>query len=59
MQKLVIFFVLMMAAGFINSEDSGMASAIAGVIEGFFVNQSINFDFIIYRCPLIGLVDEI
>jgi hypothetical protein len=59
MQKIATFLVLLMAAGLLLAQEPDASKAIAAIIEDFFVNQSINFDFIIYRCPLVKLVDEI
>jgi hypothetical protein len=59
MQKLVVLFVLLIATSFVMSKSPEAATAIAALIEGFFVNRSLNFDFIIYRCPLVELVDEV
>jgi hypothetical protein len=59
MQKLVMIFVFLMAASFVISQDSGAATAIATLIEDFFVNRSIRFDFINYRCPQVELIDKV
>jgi hypothetical protein len=59
MQKLVVLLILLMTTSFVISQSPEAATAIAALIEGFFVNRSMNFDFIIYRCPLGELVDKI
>jgi hypothetical protein len=59
MQKLLAVFVLLMATGFVTSQNSEAATAIAALVKDFFINRSMNFDFIVYRCPLVKLVDKI
>jgi hypothetical protein len=59
MQKFLPSFVILLAVSFVASQDTGAATAIATLIEDFFVNQSINFDFTNYRCPLVKLAGKI
>jgi hypothetical protein len=60
MKRLLWTFALfLLSAYFVDPKESQSATAIKGIVEGFFINRSIPFDFIIYRSPLLTKVEEI
>jgi hypothetical protein len=59
MQNLLTIFTLLLAVNLVSPQDTSVATAIAGIIENFFLPRSITFNYIVYRCPHLDLVNEI
>jgi hypothetical protein len=52
-------FVVLLSANLCSLQDLSVAKAIAEIIEEFILPRSISFDFIVYRCLHLGLVNEV
>jgi hypothetical protein len=49
MKKVLVTFVLLMAANLVHSEASAPAIALVEFVKNFYLNQSLTFDFLVYK----------